>query len=59
MTGYNWPEVNELIEKFREIERARIIDLLLEQKQELIMEQNHNGAAVLRDAIAIIKGDAE
>lgn len=39
------------------VERERIIKLLEKEQQELVIDQNHNGAAVLRDVIVLINGE--
>jgi len=42
-----------------EYERERITKLLEKEQQELVIDQNHNGAAVLRDVVALIKGEEQ
>jgi len=44
-------------EKGEQAECERIIKLLEKEQQELVIDQNHNGAAVLRDAVELIKGE--
>jgi hypothetical protein len=46
-------------EKGEQAERERIIKLLEKEQQELVIDQNHNGAAVLRDVVALIKGEEQ
>jgi len=50
--AYEWG-----FEKGVDTERERIIKLLEKEQQELVIDQNHNGAAVLRDVIVLIKGE--
>jgi len=48
---------NPVCEVCTRMERERIIKLLEKEQQELVIDQNHNGAAVLRDVVALIKGE--